>query len=113
MVETFNIFFSRTIIPMILKLGMQYLGLKLNKVYVNDDFGFTLTYCMARLKLDPMFLNGENCNKVNAKFHMEPPWEGGTKVTKAHKVTLLERHPSAVVRPSPTIFKDPQNRLTS
>ena len=28
---------------MILKLGMYHLGLKLNKVYINDDPGLTLT----------------------------------------------------------------------
>ena len=29
---------------MILKLGMQHQGLKLYKVYINDDPGLTLTY---------------------------------------------------------------------
>ena len=29
---------------MILKLGMYHLGLKLYKVYINDDPGLTLTY---------------------------------------------------------------------
>ena len=29
---------------MILKLGMKHLGLKLYKVYINDDPGLTLTY---------------------------------------------------------------------
>ena len=33
---------------MILKLGMQHQGLKLYKVYINDDPGLTLTYFMAR-----------------------------------------------------------------
>ena len=33
---------------MILKLGMQHRGLKLYKVYINDDPGLTLTYFMAR-----------------------------------------------------------------
>ena len=32
-------FFSRTESPMILKLGMQHLGLKLYKVYINGDTG--------------------------------------------------------------------------
>ena len=34
--------------PMILKLGMQHLGLKLYKVYINDDPELTLTYLTAR-----------------------------------------------------------------
>ena len=33
---------------MILKLGMLHWGLKLYKVYINDDPGLTLTYFMAR-----------------------------------------------------------------
>ena len=33
---------------MILKLGMQHLGLKLYKVYINDDPVLTLTYFTAR-----------------------------------------------------------------
>ena len=33
---------------MILKLGMYHWGLKLNKVYINDDAGLTLTYFTAR-----------------------------------------------------------------
>ena len=33
---------------MIFKLGMQHLGLKLYKVYINDDPGLTLTYFTAR-----------------------------------------------------------------
>ena len=32
---------------MILKLAMQHRGLKLYKVYINDDPGLTLTYLMA------------------------------------------------------------------
>ena len=34
--------------PMILKLGMLHWGLKLYKVYINDDPGLTLTYFTAR-----------------------------------------------------------------
>ena len=34
---------------MILKLGMKHQGLKLYKVYINDDPGLTLTYFTARL----------------------------------------------------------------
>ena len=33
---------------MILKLGMQHLGLKPYKVYINDDPGLTFTYFTAR-----------------------------------------------------------------
>ena len=33
---------------MILKLSMLHLGLKLYKVYINDDPGLTLTYFTAR-----------------------------------------------------------------
>ena len=33
---------------MILKLGMYHWGLKLYKVYINDDPGLTLTYFTAR-----------------------------------------------------------------
>ena len=33
---------------MILKLGMKHLGLKLYKVYINDDPGLTVTYFTAR-----------------------------------------------------------------
>ena len=36
---------------MILTLGMQYRGLKLYKVYINDDPELTLTYFMARSNL--------------------------------------------------------------
>ena len=36
---------------MILKLGMQHQGLKLYKIYVNDDPGLTLTYFTARSNL--------------------------------------------------------------
>ena len=34
---------------MILKLGMQHLGLKLNKVYINDDPGLTCTFEWGKL----------------------------------------------------------------
>ena len=33
---------------MILKLSMQHQGLKLYKIYINDDPGLTLTYFTAR-----------------------------------------------------------------
>ena len=48
MVNPLKIFFSRTRIPMILKLGMYLLGFKLYKVYIIDDPGLTLTFFMAR-----------------------------------------------------------------
>ena len=44
--------FSRTRGPMIWKIGMQHLGLKLYKLFVNDGPGWTLTYCGARSNLD-------------------------------------------------------------
>ena len=40
--------FSKTRSPMILKLGMYHWGLKLYKVYINDDLVLTLTYFKAR-----------------------------------------------------------------
>ena len=43
-----NIFFSRTIRPMILKLGMKHQGKELYIVYINHDPGMTLTYFTAR-----------------------------------------------------------------
>ena len=49
---------------MILKLGMYNWGLKVYKVYINDDPGLTLTYFMARSNGSPVRLNGENCYKV-------------------------------------------------
>ena len=45
--KTVKIFFSRTESPMILKLAMQYRGLKLNKVDINEDPGLSLTYITA------------------------------------------------------------------
>ena len=35
---------------MILKLGIVHWGLKLYKVYINDDLGLTMTYFKARSK---------------------------------------------------------------
>ena len=43
-----KIFFSRTQSHMILKLGMYHWGLKLYKVYINDDPVLTVTYFTAR-----------------------------------------------------------------
>ena len=45
---------------MILKLGMYHWGLKVFKVYINDDPGLTLTYFMARSNWVAVRLNGEN-----------------------------------------------------
>ena len=45
---------------MILKLGMQHQGLKLYKVYINDDPGLTLTYFTQGQIGLPICLNGEN-----------------------------------------------------
>ena len=46
---------------MILKLGMQHMGLKLYIVYINDDSGLTLTYLQQGQIGLPVRLNGENC----------------------------------------------------
>ena len=51
---------------MIFKLGMQHLGPKLYKVYINDILRQGQIGSNVRLK-------GENCYK----FYVEPPWEGG------------------------------------
>ena len=58
---------------MILKLGLQHQGLKLYKVYINDDPGLTLTYFTARSnlvahtfewgKVLQSHLMGETCSK--------------------------------------------------
>ena len=58
-----KIFFSRTRSPMIFKLGMYHRGLKLYKVYINDDPGLTLTLWQGQIG-SPVRLNGENCFKV-------------------------------------------------
>ena len=50
--------------PMILKLGMQHQGLKLYKVYINDDPGLTLIYNTTRSNWVPIHLKGGNCYKV-------------------------------------------------
>ena len=49
---------------MILKLGMQDQGLKLKKVYINDDLGLTVTYLWQGQIVSPIRLNGENRYKV-------------------------------------------------
>ena len=46
---------------MFLKLGMYHWGLKLYKVYINDDPGLTLTYFTEGQIESPVHLNGENC----------------------------------------------------
>ena len=55
---------------MILKVGMRHQGLKLYKIFINDDPGLTLTYFTARSnwvafmfewgKTDTKLLNAEN-----------------------------------------------------
>ena len=45
--KPFKIFSSRTRSPMILKLDMYHWGLKLYKVYINNDPGLTKTYLTA------------------------------------------------------------------
>ena len=44
---------------MILKLGMYHLGLKLYKLYINDDPWLTLTYFTARSNCVACTLNGK------------------------------------------------------
>ena len=58
--KTLNIFFSRTRSPMVLKLSMQQLGLRLYKVDINEDPGLTLTYFMARSNLAPKAFESRN-----------------------------------------------------
>ena len=48
MVKTFKSLLLHTRNPMILKLGMKHLELKLYKVCINDDHGLTLAYFTAR-----------------------------------------------------------------
>ena len=52
------IFFSRTRGPMILKLGMQHLGLEFYNVYMNDDHELTLAYFTAWSNMVVDALNG-------------------------------------------------------
>ena len=40
---------------MIFKLGMFHLGLKLYKVYINDDPGLTLAYFYGKVKLGRLY----------------------------------------------------------
>ena len=56
--KTLSIFFSRS--PMVLKLSMQQLGLRLYKVDINEDPGLTLTYFMARSNLAPKAFESRN-----------------------------------------------------
>ena len=46
--KTFKIFFSRTRMPMILKLGTKHRAMEPYKVCINHDPGMTLTYFTAR-----------------------------------------------------------------
>ena len=55
-----KIFFSRTESSMILKLGMQHEGIKL-EVYINDDPRLTLTILRQGQIESPIYLNGEKC----------------------------------------------------
>ena len=49
---------------MILNLGMQHRGLKLYKVYIDDDPRLTLTFLWQCQMWLPIRLNGENGHKV-------------------------------------------------
>ena len=48
---------------MTLKVGMQHSGLKLYKVYKNDDIGLTLTYFTSRSKWVTYTFEWENSYK--------------------------------------------------
>ena len=50
------IFFSRTLSPMILKLGMQHQRLKLYQAYINDDCELTLSHFKTISILRNLFL---------------------------------------------------------
>ena len=71
MVKTFK-YLLQNQSPMILKLGMQQWGLKLYKVYRNDDPGLTLICFMARSMVAYVFewgkltksFNGENLKQM-------------------------------------------------
>ena len=51
--NSINIFFSRTRRPITLGLGIKHLGCGPYQVCINDYFGLTLTYFMARSNLIP------------------------------------------------------------
>ena len=61
--KTFKIFSSITWSPMILKLGMQHRGLKLYKVYINNDPGLTLAYLTAMSNWVLYFWMGKTVTK--------------------------------------------------
>ena len=62
---------------MILKLGKYHWGLKLFKVYINDDPGLTLTYFTARSNWVTCtfgwgkLLQSFNGGKLAAKYHID------------------------------------------
>ena len=62
---------------MILKLGMKHWGLKLYKVYINDDPGLTLTY----------FTKRSNC--VTCTFEWEKLLQSHLIEKKLQQRTLL------------------------
>ena len=50
-----------------LKLGMQHQGLKLCKVYINDDPELTLAYFMARSDVDDFAMGKTITQSFNGK----------------------------------------------
>ena len=58
--NSLEIFFFRTQKSIILELGMHHKSLNLEKVYINDDPGLTLTYFAARSYLVAFAFEWEN-----------------------------------------------------
>ena len=71
---------------MILKLGMQHWGLKLFKVYINCEFGLTLTYFTARSKLVTSFFQWEKMKTVD---FVETIAACGLKVDRRRQVKVI------------------------
>ena len=71
-------------------LGPWYvaLGFWAHQNCSNDDLGLTLIYFMARPSSDhPPFSKiffSKTAGPIEAKFHVDPPWVGGTKVCSGH-----------------------------
>ena len=77
-----KIFFSETIGPIALKLGMYHWGLRPIIICSNDGPGLTLTYFMPMSNLVTYAfvwekVKGLSTGQVEAKLHMKPLWDGG------------------------------------
>ena len=57
---------------MILKLGMNHQGLKVYKVHINDDPGFTLTYFTARSDLVKLLCLSQTNSQVSIFWTIGP-----------------------------------------